>query len=138
LLYIEGFAIAMLQDVLPLLFPFSFSATTIAGSGLWSLAFYIGLTPLREWIIKQLNRWFNFAERSLYTSQEEFERTRKAREAQNAFYASLFSILPFLAVGLLCNYGIESSLGRSWAISFGTIACVSFGVYELGRRSTQE
>ena len=78
-----------------------------------------GLSPLTEWVILQLNRWMNFAERSLYTSETEFERTRQAREAQNAFYASLLSILPFLIVGGLCNWGVEFSLGTGWAVSYG-------------------
>ncbi|HAG80468.1 MAG TPA: hypothetical protein DCL61_04680, partial [Cyanobacteria bacterium UBA12227] len=70
-----------------------------------------------------------------YTSAEEFERTRKGREAQNLFYASLFSIVPFLVAGALCNYGVEITLGRSWAISMGILACMGSGVYELGRQS---
>lgn len=118
------------------IFPFSFAidATAIAGTGLWSLALYLGFSPISDWVTEQLNRWFNFAERSLYTSTEEFERTRKARESQNAFYASLFSIVPFFVAGILCNYGVELGLGRSWAISVGIIACISGGIYELGRR----
>jgi hypothetical protein len=87
--------------------------------------------------MEQFNRWLNFAERSLYTSEKEFERTRKGREAQNAFLASLMSIVPFLIAGGLANYGIEVSLGRSWAISVGMIACIGCGVYELGRRNSQ-
>lgn len=118
------------------LFPFKvvIDATAIAGAGLWSLALYLGFSPVSEWVIEQLNRWFNFAERSLYTSAQEFERTRQGREAQNAFYASLFSVVPFLVVGGLCNYGVEISLGRSWAVSVGILACVGSGIYELGRR----
>ncbi|BAT56420.1 hypothetical protein NOS3756_54250 [Nostoc sp. NIES-3756] len=121
------------------IFPFSFELNTIAiaGASLWSLALYLGFFPVSEWVIEQLNRWFNFAERSLYTSKSEFEKTRKARESQNAFYASLFSIVPFLVVGGLCNWGIEISLGRSWAISMGLLACMSCGIYELGRRDGQ-
>lgn len=118
------------------LFPFSFSinATTIAGASLWSLALYWGLSSLSEWVIEQLNRWFNFAERSLYTSEEEFERTRNARESLNALYASIFSIVPFLILGSFLNWGVEWGLGKSWSISMGIIACISGGVYELGRR----
>jgi hypothetical protein len=116
-------------------FRFALDATVLAGASLWSLAFYLGFSPVSEWVMQQLNRWFNFAERSLYTSSEEFERTRSARESQNAFYASIFSIVPFLVIGGLCNYGVELSLGRSWAISMGILACVACGVYELGRRS---
>ena len=85
----------------------------------------------------QLSRWFDFAERSLYTSVEEFERTRENREAQNSFYASIFSIVPFLIVGGCFNWAVEVSLGRSWAISMGLLACVACGVYELGRRDSQ-
>jgi hypothetical protein len=122
----------MLTEMLP--FTLNLDATAIAGASLWSLALYLAFSGLGDWIIHQLQRWFNFAERSLYTSQAEFERTRKSRESQNAFYASLFSIVPFLMLGGLCNYGIELSLGRSWAISMGMLACVGCGVYELGRR----
>lgn len=116
--------------------PFSFDTTVIAGICLWSLALYLSLASVREWIIEKLDCWFNFAERSLYLSEKEFERTRQARESQNAFYASLFSIFPFFAIGGLCNYGVEIGLGRSWSISMGLIACMACGVYELGRRST--
>jgi hypothetical protein len=121
------------------IFPFRFEVDTIAiaGASVWSLALYLAFSPVTEWVIEQLNRWFNFAERSLYTSQTEFEKTRKARESQNAFYAALFSIIPFLVVGSLCNWGVEISLGRSWAISVGILACISSGIYELGRRDGQ-
>jgi len=119
------------------LFGFTIDTTTIAGICLWALALYLGLTSVRDWTTTQLDRWFNFAERSLYWSAEEFERTRTARESQNAFYASLFSIFPFFGAGFLCNYGIEIGLGRSWAISMGILACISCGIYELGRQSTR-
>ncbi|MBD2462827.1 hypothetical protein H6G89_17445 [Oscillatoria sp. FACHB-1407] len=112
-------------------------ATTLAGIALWSLALYLGFFPVSEWVMEQLNRWFNFAERFLYTSSEEFERTRKARESLNAFYASLLSIVPFLFVGWLFYYGIEVSLGRSWSISLGIVMSIGAGVYELGRRDGQ-
>jgi hypothetical protein len=118
------------------LFPFSIaiSPTTLAGMSLWSLALYLGFSPVSDWVIEQLTRWMNFAERSLYTSAEEFEKTRQGRESQNAFYASLLSIVPFLIVGGLFNWGVEVSLGRSWAISMGILACMGCGVYELGRQ----
>lgn len=122
----------MLTEILP--FSFELDTIAIAGASLWSLALYLGFSSASEWVIQQLNRWFNFAERSLYTSKSEFEKTRKARESQNAFYASLFSIVPFLVIGALFNWGVEISLGRSWAISIGILACIGSGVYELGRR----
>ncbi len=122
----------MLSEFLP--FDFDIDPMTIAGMGLWSLALYLGFSPISDWVTEQLNRWFNFAERSLYTSTEEFERTRRAREALNQFYASVFSIVPFLVVGGFCNYGVEWGLGRSWSISIGILACVGCGIYDLGRR----
>lgn len=122
----------MLTDILP--FSFEVNTIAIAGASLWSLALYIAFDSFRQWVIEQFNRWFNFAERSLYTSKTEFEKTRKARESQNAFYASLFSILPFLVIGALFNWGLEISLGDSWGISTGILACMGAGIYELGRR----
>jgi len=119
-------------------FPLVFNATVIASVALWALALYLGFSPLSQWVTHQFNRWLNFAERSLYTSQEEFERTRRGREAQNAFLASLMSIVPFLVVGGLLNYGVEVGLGRSWAFSLAMIACIGGGVYELGRRAGQD
>lgn len=125
----------MLNEILP--FSFELDTIAIAGASLWSLALYLAFFPVSEWVIQQITRWFNFAERSLYASESEFERTRKARESQNAFYASIFSIVPFLAIGALCNWGVELTLGRSWAISMGILACMGCGVYELGRRDGQ-
>jgi len=125
----------MLTEIFP--FRLNLDASVIAGASLWSLALYLSLSSLTQWVMEQLSRWFNFAERSLYASAEEFEKTRKNREAQNAFYASILSIVPFLFVGGLCNWGVELSLGRSWAISMGILACMSCGVYELGRRHGQ-
>jgi hypothetical protein len=122
----------MLKEIFP--FSFELEPGAIAGTALWSLALYLGFSPVSEWVIEQLNRWFNFAERSLYTSESEFEKTRKGREAQNAFFASLFSIVPFLIIGGLFNYGVEIGLGGSWAVSIGLLVCVACGVYELGRR----
>jgi|ERR687886_293152 hypothetical protein len=122
----------MLTEIFP--FQFELDATAIAGASLWSLSLYMGFSSWKEWVMEQLNRWFNFAQALLYTSVEEFEKTRKGREAQNAFYASIFSIVPFLVLGGLCNWGVELGLGRSWAISMGILACMGCGVYELGRR----
>ena len=125
----------MLNEFLP--FNLVIDKVAIAGTCLWSLALYLGFFPTSEWVAEQLTRWFNFAERSLYTSAEEFERTRPARESQNALYASLMSIIPFLFAGALSNYLLEISLGRSWSISVGILACMGCGVYELGRRDGQ-
>ncbi|ERN41267.1 hypothetical protein KR51_00021570 [Rubidibacter lacunae KORDI 51-2] len=118
------------------LLPFSIERASIAGACLWAFALYLGFASLREWVTEMLDRWFNFAERWMYTSAKEFERTRAARESQNAFYASVTSIVPFLIAGVLCNIGVEYGLGRSWAVSVGILACFACGIYDLGRRST--
>ncbi len=123
----------MLTEIFP--FQLALDATAIAGASLWSLALYLSLASCKEWVIKQLIRWLNVAERVLYASLEEFEKTRQGREAQHTFYASIFSIIPFLMVGGLCNWGVEVSLGRSWAISIGILACMGCAIYELGRRN---
>lgn len=119
------------------LFTWELNTTIIAGSFLWSLALYIGLENLRESVIDGLERWFNFAERFLYISEQEFERTRQARESQNAFLASLVSILPFLLMGVLCNWLVEIGFGRSWSISVGILVVISCAVYDLGRKDSQ-
>jgi hypothetical protein len=123
-------------EILP--FSFEIDKIAIAGACLWALALYVSFSQFREWVITQLNRWFNFAERFLYTSESEFEKTRLAREAQNSFYASLFSIFPFFIFGGLSNWILDISLGNSWGISFGILACMGAGVYELGRRQGEE
>ena len=48
-----------------------------------------------------------------------------------------FSIIPFLIFGALSNWLVEISLGGSWAISTGILACMACGVYELGRRDAE-
>jgi hypothetical protein len=125
----------MLSELLP--FRLAIDPTTVAGVGLWALALYLGFSPLSDWVMDQISRWLNFAERSLYTSQAEFERTRAAREAQNSFYASLLSVIPFVIAGTGLNYLSDVSLGRSWSISIGILSVIGAAVYELGRRDGQ-
>ncbi len=124
-----------LSDLLP--FTFAIDRVVVAGAALWALTLYLALSSLSDWVTAQLTRWFNFAERSLYFSEEEFERTREGRESQNAFWASMFSVIPFIAVGILLHYGVERGLGPGWSISLGLIFAVSSGIYELGRRSSE-
>lgn len=131
-----GRELGVLVDTGP--FQFEIDTIAIAGASLWALALYLGLPGIKQWMIEQLSRWFNVAERTLYTSAAEFERTRLARESQNAFYASLFSTLPFLLMGVACHYGVALTLGRSWAISFGLMICMAVGVYQLGRQMGTE
>ena len=123
----------MITEIFP--FGFEIDKIAIAGARLWSLALYLTFYRLRDIVTNLITRWFNFAERSLYISQQEFEKTRQARESQNAFYASLFSIIPFLVIGGLSNWFLEISLGPSWGISIGIMACIISAIYELARQS---
>jgi hypothetical protein len=126
----------MLNDLLP--FKVNLDTTAIAASCLWSLALYLSFSSVRDRIVEGLNRWFNFAREYLYTSAEELTKNSPARESPNTFYASLFSIIPFLAVGGICNWGVEVGLGRSWSVSMGILACIAGGIYELGRQDSQK
>lgn len=116
--------------------PFALNTTLIAGGCLWALTLYLVLGGVRDLLMNGLERWLNWAERSLYLTLEEYEKTRPQREAQNSFYASVLSIVPFLGLGSLCNWGVEWSLGESWGVSLGIMAAMGSGIYELGRRSS--
>ncbi|HEY9889290.1 MAG TPA: hypothetical protein V6D02_12875 [Candidatus Obscuribacterales bacterium] len=118
-------------------FTFAIDRVAISGATLWALALYLAFSPLGEWVTEQLNRWLNFAERALYFSQEEFQRTQPGRESQNAFWASLLSVVPFVAVGTVVHYGVTLGLGGSWSVSLALLGAVGSGVYELGRRDSQ-
>jgi hypothetical protein len=135
-LFCHSWYLSFVVDITP--FQFEVDTTAIAGASLWALGLYIGLPTLKTWIADRLTRWFNFAERSLYPSDEEFERTRPARESQNLFYASLFSPVPFLILGVIGHYSIALTLGRSWAVSFGIMLCMGLGIYQLGRQTGSE
>ena len=116
-------------------FSFELDTVDLAGSCIWSLALYISLESTRNWISDRLEKWFNFAEGWLYTSAEEFEETRSARESQNAFYASIFSIIPFLVLGVVVNWAIDLSFGgHSWAIALGLMTCIFGGLFALANQ----
>ena len=125
----------MRLNVLP--FVFELDTTIVAGACLWSLALYIGLASVKDWITKQLRHWFNFVERSLY-STEEYEETRVARESQNAFYASVLSIFPFLIAGAITNWLVGISFGgNSWAISLGIMTCALCALFALANQDRE-
>lgn len=115
-----------------------FNTTAMAGTALWSMALSLGFSPLSELLMEKLTGWLDWAERPFYRSDEQFEDTRTRRESGNIFLASIFSVVPFLMVGGLLNWGVEVGLGPSWSISVGVIAAVTCGVYELGRRDSQQ
>jgi hypothetical protein len=114
----------------------SLDATTIASASLWSLALYLGFSPMVIGLETRLARWIMAAKQSS-TTLNQGDHTQQHNESPIAIYANLLSILPFLLAGILCSYGVDLSLGRSWAMSLGILACVVCGVYELGRRDGQ-
>ncbi len=129
----------------PLMFPFDvfefnfqWQPIVVAGIALWSLALYLAFSELNDWVMTQLVRWFNFAERSLYFSNEEYDRTKVARENQNSFYASILSIVPFLGLGGLAVYLVVLILDQTWAFSTGALAAIGAAIYELGRRTGED
>lgn len=113
-------------------------AAMLAGIALWSLALYLGFSPVSEWVMAKLEQGISGVVQSLYASLQnsvqDQDLQRKTAESLSAFLASLLSVIPFLVAGGLCNWGVEAGLGRSWTISMGIIACIGCGVYELGRR----
>ena len=140
---VSGFELAVRPDIagfivpLPEWVPFVVEASgeAIAGSCLWSLALYLAFSPVSDWFMVRISRWFDYAERSLYITEAEYERTRKGREAQNAFYASIFSTFPFFILGIGVNRVVVWSFGSGWTVSLGVIGVMACGVYELGRRT---
>lgn len=122
----------LLSDLLPL--NVHVDSTTLAGIGLWSLALYLSFASLREQVRFQLERGLQKIP-SVRNSAAKKQSNIVSSDSPLLLYASLLSILPFLAIGFLCNYGVEISLGRSWSVSIGILACISCSVYELGRRS---
>jgi hypothetical protein len=112
---------------------FSFDPTTFAGITLWSLALYLGFSPISNRVVEQLTHWFDEVERRLKSSTN----PHQSQDSLNGLYASLLSIVPFLLVGMGCSVAVELGLGRSWSISLGILSAIGAGVYELGRRDGQ-
>lgn len=100
----------------------------ISGIFLWALALYLMFSPLVARLVAALER----QAMGLLASRSQTTQTNLAE-----LYASIVSILPFVLAGGLCNYLLDLGLGHSWTLSFGIIACMGSGVYELGRRDGQ-
>ncbi|MEM9482495.1 MAG: hypothetical protein AAGA83_02270 [Cyanobacteria bacterium P01_F01_bin.116] len=98
----------------------------ISGIFLWALALYLMFSPLVTRLVTVLEK-------------QAMGRLKKRSQAANLaeLYASIASILPFVLAGALLSYLLTIGLGNSWTISWGIIACIGSGVYELGRRDGQ-
>ena len=105
-----------------------FEPAWISGIFLWALALYLMFSPLVLRLVSALEQqaigWLKSSNRQNKSDLAEF-------------YASVVSIVPFVVAGGLCNYLLDISMGRSWTVSVGIIACIGSGVYELGRRDGQ-
>ena len=105
-----------------------FDPVWISGIFLWALALYLMFSPLVLRLVSTLEHqalgWLASSKRQNKSDLAEL-------------YASIFSIVPFVLAGGLCNYLLDISMGRSWTLSFGLIACMVSGVYEIGRRDSQ-
>jgi hypothetical protein len=119
-------------------FAFEIEPSAIAGAALWSLALYLGFSRVVSGLIDRLSSWMNRADRSLYATQEEYEKTRKAREAQNVFYSALLSVLPFLVLGTVSSLAVEVGLGEDWVLSGGFFLTLFCALYTLERRSQED
>lgn len=98
----------------------------ISGIFLWALALYLMFSPLVARLVgtleKQALGWLVASGR------------KQTMAGAAELYGSVMSIVPFVLAGGLCNYLLDISMGASWTISWGIIACIGSGVYELGRR----
>ena len=97
----------------------------ISGIFLWALARYLMFSPLALRLVGAL-------EQQAMGWLDSSGQTDSSERAE--LYASVVSIVPFVLAGGLCNYLLDIGLGHSWTLSFGIIACMGSGVYELGRR----
>lgn len=61
-------------------FQLAIDPTAIAGAGLWSLVLYLGFSLIGDWVIEQIYRWFNFAERSLQQELSDYIFRHHAKE----------------------------------------------------------
>ena len=98
-----------------------------AGIALWALSFYLLFSPAVDGLTHRLEVLIQRVEKKILHKESGY----------GDLAASLLSILPFLGAGSLCSYLLDRSLGQSWTLSFGIIACMISGVYELGRRDGQ-
>ena len=116
-------------------FAFEIDPAAIAGAALWSMGLYLGLSPQAGLLTDRITVWMGNAERSLYATQKEFDDSRTVREAQNTFYSSLLSVIPFLVVGTVTSLVVNVSLGEDWVFSGGLLTILICGIYDLGRRN---
>jgi hypothetical protein len=122
----------MLTELLP--FSGSIGVGAIAGTALWALSFYLGFSSLADRVIEQCQCWLL----RIFSPPTAGAESAPQHEVQLAVLASLGSVIPFLLIGALAYYGLSISLGSSWAVSTGLIACIGSGVYELGRQEGLE
>ncbi|MEB3313935.1 MAG: hypothetical protein VKL98_07300 [Cyanobacteriota bacterium] len=116
-----------------LLLPSALSPGAVAGTALWAITGYLVLSSrvpsLMEWIYARLSP----------TTQLGSEPTPGAPPDHGLFslLAALLSVVPFVGLGALTQFGLTLSLGGSWGVSLGVITAMVCGIYELGRRDSE-
>jgi hypothetical protein len=116
-----------------LLLPFVLSPGAVAGTALWAITGYLVLssrvTPLMEWIYTRLSA----------TTHVDPEPIPEPTPDHGLFslLAALLSVVPFVGLGALTQFGLTLSLGGSWGVSLAVITAMVCGIYELGRRDSE-
>ncbi len=116
-----------------LLLPSALSPGPVAGTALWAITGYLVLSSrvpsLMEWIYARLST----------TTQIGPEPIPEPTPDHGLFslLAALLSVVPFVGLGALTQYGLGLTLGGSWGVSLGVIAAMVCGIYELGRRDSE-
>jgi hypothetical protein len=109
-----------------LLLPFALSSGAVAGTALWAITGYLILSSrvpaLMEWTYSRLNATFGATPEPI------------SNHGLFSLLAALLSVVPFVGLGALAQYGLTLTLGGSWGVSLGVIAGMACGIYELGRR----
>lgn len=90
--------------------------TTFLAAGLWALGLYWAFSPLHQQWIDWLGQQLSFD--------------------RQAVFSSLLGIIPWLVLAVVIVMVTDLTLGKSWAGSLGLMACISCGLYELGRRDS--
>ena len=116
-----------------LLLPSTLSPGAVGGTALWAITGYLVLSSrvpaLMEWIYGRLSATFGATPKP----------TPEPTPDHSLFSlgAALLSVVPFVGLGALIQYGLTLSLGGSWGVSLGMITAMVCGLYELGRRDSE-
>jgi hypothetical protein len=116
-----------------LILPSALSPGAVAGTALWAITGYLVLSSrlpsFMDWIYARLSA----------TTQMDPEPIQEPTPDHGLFslLAALLSVVPFVGLGAITQFGLTLSLGGSWGVSLGVITAMACGIYELGRRDSE-